>query len=208
MNNLNFNTGSQPSKPIQKHQASATEVKVTDFIEEQKLANAGFEPLDQPHSSTSTGKFNKLLSSEIYQTNESVASSQKYAQNAAALSKAASDEKGSPSKNNYFSIYKPSGLSDVKKKSIIPDIDYTNKYVRRQSAIASRNDTGPNATPDDKQYGNAQQPVNNSSPFRNKFINMTSEEMDSQRQYDDSSAPLNEESHHHRENSSGEKKKL
>jgi len=152
LNNLNFNTGGQPLKPVQKHQASATEVKVTDFIEEQKLANAGFEPIDQPHSSTSTGKFNKLLSSEIYQTNESVASSQKYAQNAAALSKAGSDEKGSPSKNNYFSVYKPSGLSDVKKKSIIPDIDYTNKYVRRQSAIASRNDTGTNATqtPDDK----------------------------------------------------------
>jgi len=98
----------------------------------------------------------------------------------------------------------------VKKKSIIPDIDYTNKYVRRQSAIASRNDTGTNATqtPDDKQYGQPQQPLNNSSPFRNKFINMTTEEIESQRNYDDSSAPLNEESHHHRENSSGEKKKL
>ena len=90
--------------------------------------------MDQPHSSTSTSKFNKHLSSEVYATNESHVSSQKYAQNAAAVSsKGVSDEKsgGSPSKNNYFSLYKPSGFSDVKKKSIIPDIDYTNKYVRR-----------------------------------------------------------------------------
>ena len=88
--------------------------------------------MDQAHSSTSTGKFNKHLSSEVYATNESHVSSQKYAQNAGASSKGVSDEKGgSPSKNNYFSLYKPSGFSDVKKKSIIPDIDYTNKYVRR-----------------------------------------------------------------------------
>jgi hypothetical protein len=73
------------------------------------------------------------------------------------LSKAESDEKGTPSKNNYFSLYKPTGFSDVKKKSIIPDIDYTNKYVRRQSAIPSRNETGTNVTPtpDDKQFGYA-----------------------------------------------------
>lgn len=73
------------------------------------------------------------------------------------MSKAESDEKGSPTKNNYFSLYKPSGFSDVKKKSIIPDIDYTNKYVRRQSAIPSRNETGANVTPtpDDKQFGYA-----------------------------------------------------
>ena len=64
----------------------------------------------------------------------------------------AEEKVSSPSKNNYFSLYKPSGFSDVKKKSIIPDIDYTNKYVRRQSAVPSRNDTGTNAsqTPDDK----------------------------------------------------------